>query len=150
MLNGQTPAPAENTGADGTEPAAPPRRPLCNTAPGVVPLDEPAIYAACLASYNSGRPHGRWIDATQGADHIRDEINAMLAASPIPDAEEWAFHDHSGFEGAAISEYADIDHVADLAEVIAEQGALGAAVYTHFGSDLKDAIWTFRGILPLL
>lgn len=42
------------------------------------------IYAACLASYNNGRLHGRWIDAALGADHMRDEIAAMLRESPYP------------------------------------------------------------------
>lgn len=42
------------------------------------------IYAACLASYNAGRLHGRWIDADEGVDHIRDEIAAMLRESPFP------------------------------------------------------------------
>lgn len=42
------------------------------------------IYAACLASYNNGRLHGRWIAADEGADHIRDEIAAMLRESPFP------------------------------------------------------------------
>ena len=27
-------------------------------------LDTPRIYVACLAAYNNGRLHGRWIDAT--------------------------------------------------------------------------------------
>lgn len=42
------------------------------------------IYAACLASYNAGILHGAWIDATQGADGIRDDIAEMLRASPYP------------------------------------------------------------------
>jgi antirestriction protein len=32
----------------------------------------------------------------------------MLAASPIPDAEEYAIHDYEGFEGARISEYTSL------------------------------------------
>ncbi len=50
-----------------------------------------------------------WIDADQDADQIRDEIAAMLARSPVEDAEEYAIHDFEGFEGITISEYAGID-----------------------------------------
>lgn len=97
------------------------------------------IYVACLAAYNNGRLHGRWIDAAQDADAIRSEISAMLTASPIPQAEEWAIHDYEGFEGAPVSEYQDIDSVADLAEFIAEYGALGGKLLEYFGGDLDEA-----------
>lgn len=97
------------------------------------------IYVACLAAYNNGRLHGRWIDAAQDADAIRSEISDMLATSPIPQAEEWAIHDYKGFEGAPISEYQGIESVADLAAFIAEHGALGGKLIDHFGGDLDEA-----------
>ena len=53
---------------------------------------------ACLASYNSGRLYGAWIDL-EGAtdeDDIREAIAWILAISPAPDAEEWAIHDSAG------------------------------------------------------
>ena len=53
--------------------------------------DGPRIYVACLAAYNNGFLHGRWIDATT-PDEIMEEVQAMLAASPIPQAEEWGIH----------------------------------------------------------
>ncbi len=46
------------------------------------------------------------IDADRDADEIRDEFAAMLARSRIEDAEEYAIHDHEGFEGVTIREYA--------------------------------------------
>ena len=98
----------------------------------------PSIYAACLAAYNNGYLHGCWIDATQGADHIRRRIKTMLAASPLPDAEEYAIHDHDGFEGIAICEYEDIEHVAAMAEFIEEHGALGGQVMAYY-NDLQEA-----------
>lgn len=73
---------------------------------------EPKIYVACLAAYNNGILHGEWIDANQEADAIRDDIAAMLKASPITDAEEWAIHDYEDFEGVRIEEYSGIDEVA--------------------------------------
>jgi len=62
------------------------------------------IYVACLAAYNNGHLHGRWIDATRGESHICEQTRAMRAASPIEAAEEWAIHDYEGFEGAPISD----------------------------------------------
>lgn len=94
----------------------------------------PRIYVACLAAYNNGYLHGKWIDADQDTDSIYAEIAAMLKTSPIPDAEEWAIHDYEGFEGIRLSEYAGIETVAQLAAFIAEHGKLGAEVYNHFGS----------------
>jgi antirestriction protein len=91
------------------------------------------IYVACLAAYNNGILHGRWIDADREPWAIYDDIRAMLAASPIPDAEEWAIHDHEGFEGVHIGEYAGIDGVAEIAAFIAEHGKLGAELIGHYG-----------------
>ena len=90
------------------------------------------IYVACLAAYNNGILHGRWIDADQDAWAIYDEIRAVLAASPIPHAEEWAIHDHEGFEGVSIAEYEGIERVAELAAFIAEHGKLGAELVAYF------------------
>lgn len=42
------------------------------------------FYAACLASYNSGVLHGRWIDATDDVEEMQEEIAAMLRESRFP------------------------------------------------------------------
>jgi antirestriction protein len=96
------------------------------------------IYVACLAAYNNGILHGRWIDATLGEDHIWDSIKAMLAESPIPGAEEYAIHDYEGFEGAALCEYSSVSHVAELAAFIEEHGAIAGKLVEYFG-DLEEA-----------
>jgi len=83
--------------------------------------DTPRIYVACLASYNAGRLHGRWIDAID-ADSIREEIKELLKASPVPNAEEWAIHDYDGFYGVPISETEDVDAVAELGAMIRKHG----------------------------
>jgi antirestriction protein len=100
---------------------------------------EPRIYVACLAAYNNGYLHGAWIEATQGEWGMWEDIQKMLAASPIPDAEEHAIHDYEGFEGARISEYTGIETVAKLAAFITEHGALGGAVLAHYNNDLDEA-----------
>ena len=96
------------------------------------------IYVACLAAYNDGILHGRWIDATQGEEHIREGIKAMLAASPIMFAEEYAIHDHEGFEGVGISEYACIASVNEIAAFIDEYGPVAGKLMEHF-ADLDEA-----------
>lgn len=96
------------------------------------------IYVACLASYNSGILHGRWIDASQGEDHIRSLVKSMLATSPEADAEEWAIHDYEGFEGASISEYEDFANVVEIAEFIEEHGSLGGKVLEYY-NDMESA-----------
>ena len=42
------------------------------------------IYVACLAAYNNGILHGKWIPASTDTDEIWAEVSAMLKASPIP------------------------------------------------------------------
>lgn len=56
-------------------------------------IECPSIYVACLASYNAGYLHGRWIDLTIGFNAVWDEINAIIKDSPVEDAEEWEIHD---------------------------------------------------------
>ena len=80
------------------------------TASAPTPEDRPRIYVACLAAYNNGYLHGRWINATT-PDEIMGKVRAMLADSPLPDADEWAIHDYEGFEGASLSEYASFETV---------------------------------------
>lgn len=44
----------------------------------------PRIYVACLASYNNGVLHGRWIDASADVADMWPEIHAMLRESKFP------------------------------------------------------------------
>ncbi|MAW80376.1 MAG: antirestriction protein [Parvularcula sp.] len=102
------------------------------------PETEIRIYVACLAAYNNGILHGRWIDALQDSDAILEEIGKMLNASPINGAEEFAIHDYEGFEGAGIEEYQSIDSVTEIAAFIGEHGRLGGKLLEYFG-DPEDA-----------
>jgi len=96
------------------------------------------IYVACLAAYNNGHLHGRWIDAKQEAWAIYGDIRDILNTSPIVDAEEWAIHDYEGFGGLSISEYEGIEDVAKFAAFIVEHGEMGAELVSHFG-DIEQA-----------
>ncbi len=106
--------------------------------------DEPRIYVACLAAYNNGLLHGQWIDASQDSEALLSDIVAMLAVSPIPNAEEWAIHDYEGFEGAEIAEYASIETVVKLGEFVAKHGGLGGKLLAHFSGDLEDTEAAFE------
>jgi antirestriction protein len=108
---------------------------------------ETRIYVACLAAYNNGKLHGRWIDATQGADEIWEEIRAMLKASPEPGAEEHAIHDYEGFYGIRLSEYESIERVAEIAAIIEEHGPAFAYYANYVGGDpsAEDFEEAYRG-----
>lgn len=100
------------------------------------------IYVACLAAYNNGILHGCWIDADQDVEDIRIAVAAMLRASPIAGGEEYAIHDHEGFEGAGITEYQSLESVAQTASFIAEHGELGGRLIAYFGElgEAREAI----------
>lgn len=97
------------------------------------------IYVACLAAYNSGILHGEWIDVSQDVGDIWDGINAMLSASPVAGAEEWAIHDYEGFGELRLSEYEGVERVQALAAFIEEHGTLGSAVLAYVCGDLEEA-----------
>lgn len=92
------------------------------------------IYVADLAAYNAGYLHGAWIDATLDVEDIQEQINTMLAASPVEDAEEYAIHDHEGFDGYDLGEYAGIESAHEIARFIEEYPNFGSALLSHFGN----------------
>jgi antirestriction protein len=102
-------------------------------------ITEPRIYVACLAAYNSGYLHGKWIGANQSENQILKEIHAMLEQSPIPRAEEWGIHDYEGFKGVTLHEYSSIEKVTTLAQFISEHGDIGGELLNHFNSNIDDA-----------
>ena len=71
-------------------------------------LDGPAIYIACLASYNAGTLHGFWCDLTIAttAEDIQECIDYVLATSPATLAEEYAIHDQQLLAGGPEQEQA--------------------------------------------
>ena len=102
------------------------------------------IYIACLASYNNGTLHGKWIDATSDVDEMQEDVNAMLRSSEypnvmvecpacggvchvetcstckgygkVPSAEEFAIHDFDGIPN--LGEYCGLRAVADYVEFV--------------------------------
>ncbi|AEV52139.1 antirestriction protein [Rhodococcus phage RGL3] len=94
-----------------------------------------SIYVASLSDYNNGVLHGEWYDLDDYANHedLTDAVQEMLAKSPtakedgLP-AEEWAIHDHEGFGGYEVSEYAWFDMLFALHEAFNDHGN-GFAAY---------------------
>lgn len=99
------------------------------------------IYVACLSSYNAGRLFGRWIDTEDlDAEDLGELVAAMLAASPIPNAEEFAIHDHEGFPPQTVGEYSSLSEVAELSAAIHEHGdAFIAALQNFCGSNVVES-----------
>ena len=102
----------------------------------------PRIYVACLASYNAGKLHGRWIECDQAVDDIRTQIKEMLLQSPEPLAEEWAIHDYENFDGIHLHEYECLDDIAAFSEFREKWGELLSHVVNHCGGlgQLDEAV----------
>lgn len=101
--------------------------------------EEIRIYVADLAAYNNGILHGVWIDACDDPEDIRGQINEMLTDSPEEDAEEYAIHDHEGFEGYSVSEWEDIEELHEVACFIEENPGIGGELLAHCCDDLDEA-----------
>lgn len=101
------------------------------------------IWIACLAAYNNSKLHGKWVDVTLGADHIREEIKNVLETSPEHNqpypCEEWAIHDYDGLP-SSLGENPNIEELCEMADFIQEHGELGSEVLSYFCGDIKDAI----------
>lgn len=109
------------------------------------------MYVACLAAYNNGVLHGEWIDLDgKDADDIQAEIDAILAASPVPCAEEWAVHDWDGPGLDRFGEHPNLDAVADYVETMeslddSEQDAFIAFI-DNIGAHDDTALERFRDV----
>jgi antirestriction protein len=101
----------------------------------------PSIYVACLAAYNSGTLHGCWIDAAQEPEDLQADIDAMLARSPVYDAEEWAVHDVEDLPD--LGEYPDLAHVARIAQGIEQHGEAFRA-YLDWADDDRATVEDFE------
>jgi antirestriction protein len=98
----------------------------------------PRIYVACLASYNNGRLHGKWIAADHPLEDMASEVRAMLAKSPEPGAEEWAIHDYEGFGSLRLGENERLARISAIATGISEHGpAFIAWLSRDFSRDLS-------------
>lgn len=88
--------------------------------PGKIEDDKANIYVACLASYNSGILHGRWIVPSSDEETLQSQIDRMLKDSSIPNAEEWAVHDYNDFYN--LGEHPNLADICKLAGAYEEHG----------------------------
>lgn len=93
------------------------------------------IYVACLASYNSGRVHGVWLDATQDLKKIRAKIRRMLNESPIQNASDWAIHGEEGFGDLELSETENLETIQQIVHFIQKHGELGRYLLAQHKGD---------------
>ena len=107
-------------------------------------MTSPQIYVACLAAYNNGHLHGKWIDCDDGAEEIHVKIKDILATSPIPNAEEWAIHDVEGFGSYQVSEYHSISELASIGWAIDEHGEIITEIMAWRGCTADQAIETLQ------
>lgn len=52
------------------------------------------IYISCLASYNNGVMHGKWINASPDVDDMQNEVDALLRSSRFPNVMVWHFEEY--------------------------------------------------------
>jgi len=102
-------------------------------------MTEERIYVACLSSYVSGILHGAWIEVTD-EETVLAAIDAMLKASTLEEAEEWAIHSHEGFGRAEIGEYESIARVCEIAEFMRKHGELADLVLHEARGNMDDAL----------
>lgn len=102
--------------------------------PEQMKLCEPLIYVADMASARRGVSHGLWITADQTPDELNDDIAAMLASSPTPDATEWTVQATEDFAGLDLHGFTDTALIALLAKGVAEHGPAFSAWVTITGT----------------
>ena len=110
--------------------------------------DSPAvtrIYVACLAAYNNGKLHGKWIglDDDTTEESLQEAIAAMLRASPEPGAEEWAIHDYDGLP-ASLGENPDLTTLIATANAVRRYGEIFGLYMEHTGYDVQEAASHFE------
>ena len=106
--------------------------------------ERPRIYVTSLSDYNAGVLHGRWIDAARPVEELWADIEAMLAESHEPIAEEWAIHDYEYFGKVWLGEYEDLQTVSKIALGISEHGQAFAAWASMLGSHEMERLDDFE------
>jgi antirestriction protein len=91
--------------------------------------DTPQVWIGCLAAYNEGCLHGKWVDATD-ADEMEAAKDEIIKTSPALLPEEWFIADYDNFPGAIVrelGEYASFQTVANVANALEDHGPAFAA-----------------------
>jgi len=105
---------------------------------------EPRIYLADMTSAQRGISHGLWIDADQEPTELDDDVAAMLASSPTPEATEWVVQATEDFAGLDLHGYTDTTLISLLAKGVAEHGPAYSAWVTINGTDDRAMLERFE------
>jgi len=106
-------------------------------------LDLPRAYFASLSDYNHMVLHGAWVEDLTDADHVRDEIQKMLAESEEAVAEEYALHDYEGFGDWRPHEYEPIENLSRVAAGIEEHGPAFGSWVDYLGDASDERLGQF-------
>lgn len=99
--------------------------------------ETPAIYAANLAAYNSGKLIGEWIRIEDGmtAEEIGERTQAMIDRTG---GEEYAIHDYDNMP-CSLGEWPDLETVAAVAQAVHDHGyELVKGYVDYFDADQLD------------
>ena len=104
--------------------------------------ETPQVWIGCLAAYNEGHLHGKWVDATD-VDEMHEAAAQIIKTSPATFAEEYFVADYNGFPRQIVhdlGEYPDYEAVANVGRAIEEHGeAFEAWLETmDYGADYAD------------
>ena len=102
-------------------------------------------FVTCLAAYNNGHLHGRWVEVTSDPDELRDAIAAVLADSPAPGAEEHFFTDYDTSLNMSVpfGEYESIETLCEFVEAVErcdDEEAFAAAYGEFYGEGLDSVV----------
>jgi len=101
------------------------------------------VYVACLASYNAGILHGKWLalDDFEGPEELQAAIfDQVLKTSTEPYADEWAMHDYEGLpEGYSPSEWPDWADLFRIRDLLEEHGEIFEAALSLSSGDIDYA-----------
>jgi antirestriction protein len=102
----------------------------------------PRIFVICLAAYNRGITHGKWVKVDQELYKIQKEIKKMILESPIPGAEEFGIHASEGFGALNVIGQESIKSIQRIGTFISEVGALGIELLLYYGDvDSAQEAW---------
>lgn len=73
-------------------------------------------------------------DALGNLNEAPGTCETCIGTGKVPSAEEYAIHDHEGFEGIEIGEYADLDKVVEHANMLSQHGGAWAAYVGNVGA----------------
>lgn len=103
-------------------------------------MTTPQVWIGCLAAYNGGDLHGKWVDAID-ADEIAEAGAEVIKTSPADFPEELFIADYDGFPRdvvSALGEYPNYETVAKIATALDEHGPEFAAWLSVDDCNLDD------------